>query len=411
MAVLTTRHSMAAPLPDTVPAAVGISAERLERLHALVQGYVDRGQLAGVITLIARDGKIADVRTYGSRELEPKLPMQRDTLFRLASMTKLVTAVAVLQLFEEGRFGLEDPVGDYIPELKHMRVLTGGDREHPQFVEARAIMIRHLLTHTSGLAPAGSGASVLQPLYDRVQSAEHTSLQALITDFSGLPLCNQPGDAMHYGESYEVLGYLVQVVSGQPFDAYVHDRIFAPLGMPDTFFQVPKEKQARLAQTYIHEPGKGLALRVRSTNPYYLGGPGYPRGSGGLVSTADDFARFGQMLLNGGELGGAHILSPKIVQLMLTDHLTDLKEPNTFLQPFESYGFGVSVRLTLSTGPTPGSVGQFGWTGAATTYCSMDPKEGTVALFLAQHYPWNEYDVFSKFSTVFYQALVERRDR
>ena len=411
MAAFTLRPGLAAPLPATPPAAVGISAERLARLHDLVQGYVDRGQFAGVVTLIARDGKIADLHTYGSRELDPNLPMQRDTLFRLASMTKLVTAVAVLQLFEEGRFGLDDPVGDYIPELRAMRVLTGGDRAHPQWTEARPITIRHLLTHTSGLAAAGSGAQVLQPLYDQVESAGHTSLRALMADFSTLPLCNQPGDAMHYGASYEVLGYLVQVVSGQPFDAYVHDRVLAPLGMSDTCFQVPKEKQARLARTYIHEAGKALALRVPPPNPYYLGGPGYPRGGGGLISTADDFARFGQMLLNGGELGGAHILGPKIVQLMLTDHLTDLKEPNTFLQPFESYGFGVSVRLTLATGPTPGSVGQFGWTGAATTYCSMDPKEGTVALFLAQHYPWNEYDIFSKFSTVFYQAIDERRDR
>lgn len=221
MAALTIRHSVAAPLPATMPVAVGISAERLERLHALVQGYVDRGQIAGVVTLIARDGKIADLRTYGSRDLDAKLPMQRDTLFRLASMTKLVTAVAVLQLFQEGRFGLDDPVGDYIPELQHMRVVTGGDRDHPQLAEARPITIRHLLTHTSGLAVAGPFTPVLQPLYDRLESAEHTSLRALIADFSALPLCNQPGDAMHYGESYEVLGYLVQVVSGQPFEAYV----------------------------------------------------------------------------------------------------------------------------------------------------------------------------------------------
>jgi CubicO group peptidase (beta-lactamase class C family) len=411
MTAFTSHLAVAAPLPAVAPGVVGISAERLERMHAVVQGFVDRRQLAGAVTLVARDGRIADVRTYGWSDLATKEPMRRDAIFRIASMTKIVTAVAVLQLFEEGRFGLDDPVGDSIPELKHMRVLTGGDAEHPQFAEARPVTIRHLLTHTSGLASDATAAAALRPFYVREAEKTPASLREFVAGVAQLPLGSQPGDAFNYGIGYEVLGYLVEVVSGRTFDQFVRERIFAPLGMPDTGFQVPKEKQARLAQTYVHEAGQGLVPRVRPGAPYHLGGAGYPRGSGGLVSTADDFARFGQMLLNGGELDGVRILGPKTVQLMTTDHLTDLKERNTFLQPFESYGFGVSVRLTLATGGTPGSVGQFGWSGAWTTYCSMDPKEGTVALFLAQHGPWNEYDVFAKFSTTFYQAIEVRRDR
>jgi CubicO group peptidase (beta-lactamase class C family) len=403
--------SSAAPLPAIAPTEVGLSASRLERLHALIQGIIDRGEMAGALTLVARDGKIADLRTYGYRDLAARQPMQRDSLFRLASMTKMVTAVAVLTLYEEGRIGLDDPVAKYIPEFAHMRVGTGPDAAHSGLVEARPITIRHLLTHTSGLAAGGAAAVWLAPLYDRtVEGVNRASLKAYIADLAQLPLCNQPGDAMYYGLSYEVLGYLVEKVSGQPFEAYVRDRICLPLGMRDTFFQIPREKQSRLALTYQREPGPKLVLRPADGQAYYLGGPGYPRGGGGLVATADDFARFCQMLLNGGELEGVRILGMKTVELMTTDHLTDLKEKNTFLQPFESYGFGVSVRLTLALGPTPGSIGQFGWSGAYTTWCSVDPKEGTVVLLLAQHLPWNDDDLFTKVGTTFYQALTERRD-
>lgn len=401
--------AFAAPLPSVDPAKVGISPERLEILHALIQGKVDRGELAGAVTLIARDGRIADVRAYGWENLETKSPMRRDALFRIASMTKIVTAVAVLTLREQGRLGLDDPIGNYLPELRAMRVAVGGDAVRLELAPARPITIRHLLTHTSGLAAGGPQAAKLQPLYDAAENRVSPSLEARMAGLAQLPLCNQPGDAMYYGASYEVLGRLVEVVSGRPFDRYVRDHLFGPLAMNDSFFQIPPEKQARLARTYVRGPEGRLRRREAPGIPYHLGGVGYPRGGGGLVTTADDFARFGQMLLNGGELDGVRILDPKTVELMTKDHLTELKVKNTFLQPFESYGFGVSVRLTLGLGPTLGSVGQFGWTGAWTTYCSMDPRENTVALLMTQHGPWNDDDIFSQFSVAFYQTLADRR--
>lgn len=400
MAVTPLLVCSGAPLPSAPPSDLGFSPDRLERVHALVQGSVDRDELAGAVTLIARDGRICDVHAYGLRDREAQLPMQRDTLFRIASMTKLVTAVAALTLYEEGRFALDDDAGDYLPEWKHLRVATSSGPGAPDTIVARPVTVRHLLTHTAGITGTWPAAFAKTPA---------PSLQAFVAAVAQEPLAAQPGDRFIYGNGYDVLAYFVEVVAGQPFDRYVHERVLAPLGMDDTFFQVPREKQPRLAKTYLHEPGRALALRPASPDAYYLGGPGYPRGSGGLITTVDDFARFAQMLLKGGELDGRRILGPKTVQLMTTDQLIRLKEPNTFLQPFESYGFGVSVRVTLGGAPTPGSLGQFGWTGAATTYCSMDPRERTIALLFAQHYPWNEHDLFSKFSTTFYQALTTSR--
>jgi CubicO group peptidase (beta-lactamase class C family) len=396
---LTSLHvpSSAAPLPA---APLADDAKQFEAMHALIQGYIDRGEIAGAVTLVARDGRIVDVRTYGWSDLVGQQPMRRDSLFRLASMTKIVTAVAVLSLYEDGRLKLDDPIEKYLPGFRAMRVCVGGSTTHLQCMPTRPITIRHLLTHTSGLAADGAVQAILRPLYDQaVELTPRDSLQAYVTELAKLPLCNQPGDAMHYGLSYEVLGRLVEVVAGKPFDAYVRDRICAPLGMEDTVFQIPKDRQPRLALTYIRTPGKPLELRRLPEDAYCLGGPGIPRGSGGLISTADDFARFLQMLLNQGDLAGVRILQASTVGLMTTDQLKNMKEENAFLAPFESYGLGVSVRVSQEIAPTPGSVGQFGWSGSFTTWCSVDPKQHTVALLLTQHLPWNDDDVFGKFAT------------
>ena len=356
--------------------------------------------MAGAVTLIARDGRIVDVMSFGWSDLAAHKPMQRDSLFRLASMTKIVTAVAVLTLYEDGRFKLDDPIAQFLPEFGNMQVCVGESPGHLQLVPARPITIRHLLAHTSGLAAGGPGQASLEPLYDRITNqTARSSLQSYMMDLTRVPLCNQPGDAMYYGLSYEVLARLVEVVAGQPFDAFVRDRICGPLGMRDTFFQIPAEKRERLAQTYIHTPGQPLELRKLAKDAYCLGGPGIARGSGGLVSTADDFARFLQMVLNHGELDGVRILRASTVQLMITDQLTDVKVKHTFLAPFESYGFGVSVRVSQNMAPTPGAIGQFGWTGAYTTWCSVDPQHQTVEILLCQQLPWNDDGVFEKFAT------------
>lgn len=386
-------------LPEVAPAAVGVAVERLGRMHDLIQSYVDRGLLAGAITLVARDGMICDVHAYGWQDREAMRPMERTALFRVASLTKLVTAVAALKLWEGGRLALDDAVGDLIPALRNMRVATGGGAAAPGLAVARPITFRHLLTHTAGFQEGWPTEFIERP---------PASLHEFVTALAGQPLVAQPGDRFIYGCGYEVLAYLIEVVSGQPFDCYIRNVVSGPLGLSDTCFQVPPAKQARLARTYVHDPGRYLVARPVLPSTYHLGGLGMPRGGGGLVTTIDDYARFAQMLLNRGELDGVRILDRKTVELMSTDQLGNLRDPNAFLPPFESYGFGVGVQTRGGDESMPGAPGQFGWTGAATTYCSVDPQERTVALFFAQHYPWNEYDLFGQFSKAFYGAISRR---
>ena len=402
----------AAPLPAGDAAQAGFSPERLARVHHLVQGYVDEGKCAGSITLIARDGRIVDVRTYGYRDIAAKLPMERDSLLYIYSLTKPVIAVTVLALWEEGRFNLDDPVAKYLPEFKDMKVLTGGTPEAPQFADARPITIRHLLTHTSGFAYDWNAGPALSPYYVRADFFKSATMTELAQRLSKIPLHHQPGDEFLYGANFDVLGYLIEKLTGRPLEIAMQERLFGPLGMRDTFFLVPPEKRSRLAVVH-HRDSAGM-LVPNEPDPVVaraLGANVFPNGSGGLISTADDYARFAQMLLNGGELDGARILAPKTIALMTSDHLKQIKTPTTFLGPAGTYGLGVGVWSAGSGSDSPGSAGRFGWTGAATTYCNIDPVEGTVALVFAQHFPYDEFGLFPRFSTVFYQSLIASRAR
>ncbi len=400
----------AAPLPSVDPAKAGFSPERLERVHQLVQGYVRDGKYAGAVTLIARDGHIVDVRAYGYRDLVAKLPMERDTLIYVYSLTKIAVAVTVLTLFEEGRFNLDDPVANYLPEFAHMKVITGGTPEKPELVDARPITIRHLLTHTSGFAYDFTASPALKPYYQRTDIFLHSSLKEFSQALAQMPLNHQPGDAFTYGASFDVLGYLIEVLAGQSLETAMRERVFSPLGMNDTFFVVPPEKRGRLAQVHQRDAAGHLLPTAQLTVAApATGGAGIISGSGGLISTADDYARLAQMLLNGGELDGVRILAPKTVAFMTTDHLTRIKTPTNFMGPAGTYGLGVGVWSASGSGDSPGSAGRFGWTGAATTYCNMDPVEGTVALVFAQHFPYDEFGLFPRFSTMFYQSLIATR--
>ena len=401
----------AAPLPAVDPAQAGFSPARLERVHELLAGYVRDGKCAGAVTLIARDGHIVDVRTYGYRDAAAKLPMERDTLFYIFSLTKVAIAVTTLTLWEEGRFNLDDPVATYLPEFKNMKVVTGGTAEHPELTDARPITIRHLLTHTAGFAYDWNASPLLKPAYERADLFGIATLPEFARTLAAIPLHHQPGDAFLYGASYDVLGYLIEKLTGQPLETAMRERVFVPLAMNDTFFVVPPEKRGRLAKVH-HRTADG---RLEPTAPgtIVLGATGeravFPSGSGGLVSTADDYARFAQMLLNRGELGGTRIVAPKTVAYMTSDHLTQIKTPTTFMGPAGTYGLGVGVWSASGAGDSPGSAGRFGWTGAATTYCNVDPQEGTVALVFAQHFPYDEFGLFPRFSTAFYQAIVNSR--
>ncbi|SDS45465.1 CubicO group peptidase, beta-lactamase class C family [Opitutus sp. GAS368] len=401
----------AAPLPAGDAAAAGFSPERLERVHRLVQGYVDDGKYAGAITLIARDGRIVDARAYGWRDTAKKLPMERDTLFYIFSLTKMTIAVTTLTLWEEGRFNLDDPVATYLPEFKSMKVITGGTAENPELVDARPITIRHLLTHTAGFAYDWNAAPLLKPSYEKADLFGIATMPEFAQALAKIPLHHQPGDAFLYGASYDVLGYLIEKLTGQPLETAMRERVFAPLGMPDTSFVVPPEKRSRLAKVHRHaadghlEPTAPGTIVLAATGERTV----FPSGSGGLVSTIDDFARFAQMLLNRGELGGVRILSPKTVAFMTTDHLTQIKTPTLFMGPAGTYGLGVGVWGAGGGSDSPGSAGRFGWTGAATTYCNIDPQEGTVAMVFAQHFPYDEHGLFPRFSTAFYQSILKTR--
>ena len=400
---------MADPLPAADPAMSGFLRVRLDPMHALVQGLVDEGKYSGAITLITRNGHIVDVRAYGYRDLAAKLPMERDTLCYIYSLTKIAIATTVLNLWEEGRFKLDDPIADYLPEFKAMQVLAGGTIDRPELVTARPITIRHLLSHTAGFAFYFTASSALRPYYERTDLSDFPTLPEFALALVRLPLDHQPGDAFTYGVGYDVLGYLIERLTGQPLETVMRSRVFAPLGMNDTFFAVPPEKRHRLAR--VHERGPTGRLEPTKPETFVLGATGakvvYPNGSGGLVSTIDDFARFAQMLLNVGELDGARVLTPATVRLMATDKLTHLKTPAAWLGPDRTYGLGLGIWPHSPAGDTPGLAGRYGWEGGATTYLSIDPGADTIAMIFAQHFPYDEFGLFEQFSAAFYRALVD----
>lgn len=397
--------STQAQLPTASPKAAGFDPARLEVLHATTKRFVDEGQHAGLITLLARDGKIVDFQTYGYRDVERQLPMERDTICRAYSMSKIITCVATLMLIEDGLLNLDDPVAKYLPEFKDVKVWTGGTADAPQ-LEAlkRPITIKHLLTHTSGLIYDFVGDDELTKLWRQADLWSGPGLTNFITKLATLPLKHQPGDAWTYGVNQDVQGAVIERVTGKTFGAFLEERIFRPLGMKDTGFDVPPEKMNRLAKTYKH----GLAGKFVEDQPivetWPEAGRGIEAGGAGIFSTAGDFARFAQMLCNGGTLEGKRILGRKTVELMTANHLVTLPN-NQAATRQKGFGLGVEVTTDLGQLSMPSSLRQFGWYGAATTYCQIDPKERLVAIAFAQHFPFNEHNFFAAFQMGYYQAL------
>lgn len=377
---------------------------RLAVLHANTKRFVEEGKHTGIITLLARDGKIADFQTYGYRDVEKQLPMERDTICRVYSMSKIITCAATLVLLEDGKFNLDDPVAKYLPELKEMKVWTGGTQDAPQ-TEAlkRPITIKHLLTHTSGLMYDFMGNDDLTKLWSAADLWTGPGLTNFTAKLAKLPLKHQPGDAYTYGVNQDVLGVLIERVSGKRFGAFLEERIFAPLGMKDTGFDVPPDKMNRLAKTYKLADGKFVEDKpIVETWPE--AGRGIEAGGAGIFSTAGDFARFAQMLCNGGTLDGQRILGRKTIELMTANHMVTLPNGQAATRQ-KGFGLGVEVTTDLGQLSMPSSIGQFGWYGAATTYCQIDPKEKLVAIALVQHFPYNQHNFFATFQTGYYQAL------
>jgi CubicO group peptidase (beta-lactamase class C family) len=392
--------SVQAQLPTTSPKAAGFDPARLEVLHATTKRFVDEGKHAGIITLIARDGKIVDFQTYGLRDVEKQLPMERDTIVRVYSMSKIITCAATLMLMEDGKYNLDDPVSKYLPELKEMKVwTTNGTTEALK----RPITIKHLLTHTSGLMYDFAGNDELTKLWRAADLWSGPGLTNFIGKLGRLSLKHQPGDAYTYGVNQDVQGALIERVSGQRFGAFLEERIFSPLGMMDTGFDVPEAKRNRVAKTYKLVEGKLVEDKpIIETWPEE--GKGIEAGGAGIFSTAGDFARFAQMLCNGGTLDGKRLLGRKTIELMTANHMVTLPN-NQAATRQKGFGLGVEVTTDLGQLSMPSSIGQFGWYGAATTYCQIDPREKIVAIALAQHFPFNQHGFFSAFQTGYYQAL------
>jgi len=387
----------AQPLPITTAEQGGFSAQRLERLHQSYEAATQTNTPPGAISMIVHDGRIVDWRAYGLRDVEAKLPMEKDTICRVYSMSKPITTVAVMMLVEEGKLQLSDRVDQYIPEFKDLKVYKGGTVDKPDLAApTRPMLVRHLLTHTSGLT-YGWGNDNVSEMYKRAKVFEVNSLKEFIGKLAKLPLISDPGEKYEYSVALDVLGYLVQVVSGEPFDRFVQERIFDPLKMTDSHFVLPEAKRARLAKIYGMKDGK---LEVQEG----LEAKGVPFGGMGVFSTIGDYARFAQMLANGGELGGARLLGRKTVDLMMMNHLTNLARPTTGGDDAEGFGLGGAVRIAPEKSGRPGSLGLYGWDGAASTRFRVDRKEKLVYLLFTQ---WMPYDgnLLNRYETLVYQAL------
>ena len=385
----------AQPLPLSTPAKEGLSPERLKRLHDTFEQITSEGKRAGAITMIVRNGRIADWRTYGLRDLAGKVPMEKDTIGRMYSMTKVLTSVAALMLVEEGKLSLNDPVEKYIPELKDVKVLEGARLVPPK----SPMRVKHLLTHTAGYIYGGSHGA-LDAYYKDAALWDATSLKEFIGRIAKVPLAAHPGEAFLYGMNTDVLGYVVQVAGDMPFEQVLETRIFKPLKMADTHFTVPKEKLPRLAKLYTAGKDGALNETPASGSVNFT----FPGGGHAVYSTLGDYARFAQMLLNGGQLDGVRILGRKTVEMMTSDHTAGVSRANASIKPNEGFGLGVSVRNALGGSNALGSEGDFGWGGAATTYFRVDPKEKAIGLLFLQHFPMDSALV-EKFSTLWYQAL------
>jgi CubicO group peptidase (beta-lactamase class C family) len=400
------------------PETVGVSSDRLKHLDAAMQRYVDEGKLAGVLTMIARDGKTIHFKTHGYADKESATPLQKETIFRIASLTKQVTSVAIMMLFEEGRFQLDDPVSRYIPEFKNMTVYAGGTLDNIRTVKPDPeLTIRHLLTLTSGLiyGEPGYGDATIVALYQKADLENpKRSLRETIQTLSRLPLAYQPGSRFTSGMQHDVLGYLVEILSGMPFGQFLAQRIFIPLGMKDTGFYVPADKLARFASMYGPDPKGGLRRIDEPRTSSFANPDRLQSGGGGLVSTAQDFMRFAQMILNGGQLEGVRLLSPMTLRLMMTNHIPTTLAPFPDNYPNEiwdlrGYGYGLGFTVLMDL-PRTGSLGSMDLTylaGGYNVFAWIDPREKLISMAWAQFEPFCFYPLNKDFQILAYQSLVE----
>ena len=410
---------MLAPAPAS-PESAGMSKVALDRVeNHLKQRYIDAGRFPGTQLLVYRRGKVVHSAVQGFADLERKVPVKDETIFRIYSMTKPLTSVAFMMLIEEGRVALDEPVHKYIPEWKNLGVFQAGI--YPAFLTkppARPMQIVDLLRHTSGLTYAFQQRSNVDAAYREKKIGELEkagTLQSMIDDLAKIPLEFSPGEAWNYSVSADVLGYLVGKISGMPFEQFLKERIFDPLGMTDTDFYVPAAKAARLAACYSADGKGGMTLQDDPAESSFLSPPSLISGGGGLCSTAADYLTFCRALLNGGELDGVRLLGPKTLKLMTSNHLPgglDLPGLSRSLFSEATYngiGFGLGFSVTMHPEQTliPGSPGEYSWGGAATTSFWIDPAEELITIFMTQVLPSSAYPLRRELRTMVYSAITD----
>ena len=401
----------APPVVVEAPESAGFSAERLKRLDKAMQGYVDRKEVAGAVALIARRGKVVYHKSFGNRVAETQAPMSSDVIFRIASMTKPIVSVALMMLWEEGRFQLRDPVSKFLPEFKEMQIAlppADGVRGPRKLLSpASPITLLHLLTHTAGLANPSRGPARAAYSELRDKRKPDWTIRDYVTKLAELPLNFEPGERWEYGPATDVVGRLVEVLSGHTLDEFLQERIFRPLGMTDTHFYLPREKLPRFAALYRpNDEGKIELQEKPDENSRWVREPHiYFSGAGGLVSTTSDYFRFHQMMLNGGELHGVRILGPRTVRLMTSNHIGN---KTVWIRGHgDGFGLGYSVTTAIGQSGLPNSVGTFSWGGAYGTVFFVDPEEKIVGVLMSQIRPYSHLNIRRDFQTLTYQAIID----
>ena len=419
----TTQRSYTFPAPAatglkmSIGNADGVDASRLNRIDNVLQEYVNKGWIAGATAIVAKGGKVFYYKSIGYNDIDKKTPLKNDAIFRIASQTKAITSVGIMMLYEEGRLLLDDSVAKYIPEFKNARVLdkyNAADTTYTTVPAKRPITIRDLLTHTSGIGYAQIGSPQMNAIYYKAGVIGGIGVDKVVLGdkmkiLSSLPLFHQPGEKWTYGLNSDLLGYVIEVVSGMPLDQYFRQRIFEPLGMKDTYFYLPADKRNRLAQLYTEDSDHKLSkapatLTLNGTfhSDYPSTEGTYFSGGGGLSSTAYDYAIFMQALLNGGEYNGKRILSPATIRMMTTNQLGPLTMWNG-----NAFGLGFEIVTEKNCGKNPLSVGSYSWGGMFSSSYWVDPKEKIVAQLFLNQYPMSHGEIHEKFKSVVYQALTE----
>lgn len=416
-AALCAQHSgPSLDLTPVAPESVGFNSERLERLHAFIQGEIDQKQLAGAVTLLARHGKVVDYRTYGQRDIATGTPMTKDTIFRDYSMTKPVTGVAMMILYEQGKWLPSDPISKFIPEFAHLKVFNGFDANGKMLLAdpVHPPTMRELMTHSAGFT-YGNNDTPVDQMYKQLEPSHAPNLQGMIDRLAKIPLLYQPGTRWVYSMSMDIQGYIVEKLTGQSLPDFLRDNLFTPLGMRDAGFYVPADKRSRFAAGYRQENGELTAEPTANGIPTdYDVQPAAPSGGGGLVSTAEDYYRFATMLLDKGELGGVRILAPSTVKLMTSNHLPASLLTGEFagglhvMRPGFGYGYNCAVIFDPPEANLPDGKGTFFWDGAAGTWFWVDPTNDIVFVGMIQRRssPDNHPLLYHTHALV-YQALVD----